>query len=243
MTLDEKKRIIKEHFKYLFIAGLEYSLVFYASKARLKKVVELKNEHYLLDHYEKEPVILLCPHFVGLDLGAICLSLDVVGFSMYSKQKSELITNRIKEARLRFIGHLGGEIFARQEGLRPIIRRLKESKRIFYYLPDQDFGERDSLYVPFFAHPTCATVNALPKLVTLTSAKVVPTIVYWDGKKYVMEFFEAWDNYPTDNLTQDVARMNQFIENVVKEHIEQYFWLHKRFKTQPDGRHKLYQEC
>lgn len=244
MSEKQKRDIIKEHFKYLITSSLEYGLVFYAKAERIQKLVKLKNLEYILEHYEKRPIILLCPHFVGLDLGAMRLSQEIVGFSIYSRQKNSLLTEKLKDARIRFIKDKGGEIFARQEGLRPIIKRLRQTKRAFYYLPDQDFGERDSVYVPFFAFPTCATVNVLPKLVELTDAVVVPTAVYREENHYEMEFFSAWGNYPCGEIKNDVIKMNQFIENAVMRNIAQYFWLHKRFKTQPgQERGLLYKDC
>ncbi|MEN9391333.1 MAG: hypothetical protein RL017_631, partial [Pseudomonadota bacterium] len=189
-------------------------------------------------------VIILCPHFVGLDLGAIRLSLEVVGYSVYSKQKNDSITDKLVQARIRFFKDKGGKIFARQDGLRVIIKKLRETKRVFYYLPDQDFGERDSIFVPFFAFPNCATVSALPKIVKMTNAVVVPAAVYKKGNGYEMEFFPAWENYPTTDITQDVIRMNQFVEAAVSKDIAQYFWLHKRFKTQPQmERGSIYKDC
>lgn len=244
MSEAEKNHIIKEHFKYLITSALEYGLVFYASRERIQAFVKLKNLEYVMEHYEKRPIILLCPHFVGLDLGALRLSHEIVGFSIYSRQRNSLITEKLKDARVRFIKDQGGEIFARQEGLRPIIKRLKDTKRAFYYLPDQDFGERDSLYIPFFAFPTCATVNVLPKLAQLTGAIVVPTAVYRVGDHYEMEFSKGWESYPTGNLEADVIRMNQFVESAVLKNLPQYFWLHKRFKTQPGmERGSLYKDC
>lgn len=231
----EKERIIKEHFKYLVTAGFEYSLLFYGSPDRLRDLVRVKNEHYFFRHYKKRPIIVLSPHFVGLDLAGVRFSLDSVGYGLYSKQKNNLLTERIKEARLRFVKDRGGELFARSEGLRPLIRRLRQTKLVFYYLPDQDLGERDSLYVPFFAHPTCATVNVLPKLVELTGAIVIPAFVYkGDDHKYTLEFSEPWENYPSGDLKQDIIRMNECTEQMILRALPQYFWLHKRFKTQPN---------
>lgn len=244
MSEEEKHKIIKQHFKHLLTSGIEYGLVFYASKTRIKEMVKMKNFNFVLEHYEKRPVILLLPHLVGLDLGAMRINLEVVGYSIYSQQKNSLIAKKLKQARLRFTSDKGGEIFSRQEGLRPIIRLLRQTKRVFGYLPDQDFGEKDSIYVPFFAYPTCATVNMLPKLAKITDAVVVPVIIHRVGKCYEMEFFKAWDNYPSNDLQADVIRMNNFVESAIKQDISQYFWLHKRFKSQPGfPRGYLYQDC
>lgn len=233
MSDAEKNSIIREHFKYLVNSALQYGLLFYGSPQQIKKLVKLKNFEYVLEYYEKRPIILLCPHFVGLDLAASRMTLEIVGYSIYSQQKNSLISEKLKYARLRFIKDKGGEVFARKEGLRPIIKRLRETKRVFYYLPDQDFGERDSIYVPFFAHPTCATVNVLPKLVQLTDALVIPVFVYWQNNEYIVEFSKPWEIYPGGDIKQDIIKMNKVIEEMVLRAKPQYFWLHKRFKTQP----------
>lgn len=234
MSVKEKKQIIYEHFKYLINSALQYGLIFYGSRSQIQKLVKLKNFEYVMEHYEKRPVILLCPHFVGLDLAASRMTLEIVGYSIYSEQKNSLISEKLKDARLRFIKDQGGEVFSRKEGLRPVIKRLRDTRRVFYYLPDQDFGERDSLYVPFFAHPTCATVNVLPKLVQLTDALVIPVFVYWQDNEYIVEFSKPWEAYPSGDLRQDIVKMNQVIEEMVLKAKPQYFWLHKRFKTQPN---------
>jgi Kdo2-lipid IVA lauroyltransferase/acyltransferase len=230
----EKHEIIKEHFKRLVTAVLEYGLVFYANKERLQKIVKIKNAHYMWQYYENQPIIILCPHFVGLDLAAIRLSLDFTGYTMYSQQKNSLITDKLSNARLRFINDKGAKVFARRNALRPIIKLMRENKLPFYYLPDQDFGEKDSVFVPFFAYPTCATVTALPKLVQLTNAVVIPLLVHRIGNGYEVEFYPPWENYPSGNITDDVKYMNSCIEGMVLRAMPEYFWLHKRFKTQPD---------
>lgn len=244
MSETEKQQIIKKHFKYLMTSALEYGFVFYASEQLMRKLVKFKNEHFYQQHYGKSPIIFLCPHFVGLDMLSIRLTLDITGYSIYSRQKNSYVTEKITKARMRFLHRSGGEIFARQDGLRPVIKKLRESKKALYYLPDQDFGERDSIYVPFFAYSTCATVSVLPKLVRLTNAVVVPLVIHKRGLSYEAEFFEAWDNYPSGNLVKDVTRMNKFVEQVIDKNIAQYFWLHKRFKTQPNMRRgALYDDC
>lgn len=232
MPEDEKHRIIKAHFKCLLASVLEYSYVFYASRDKIKKIVTYKNIHYLDKHYGHKPIILLCPHFVGLDLAALRLTIDYIGFTLAFKQKNVYVNKMLIHARSRFMKNKGGEIFTRERGLRPIIKKLRMDKQIFYYLPDQDFGEKDSLFVPFFSYPECATISALPKLALLSDAVIVPMVVYRRDHGYEIEFFENLENYPTTNVENDVILMNQFIEKVALEHIDEYYWLHKRFKTQ-----------
>ena len=240
----EKNHLIKEHFKELIRSGLCYGLIFYASPDKLRKVVEIRG----LENYNKVrgqiPVVLLAPHFLALDIGANRLTLETPGYSVYAEQRNAYLTERIKQARLRFIKDQGGEIFSRREGLRLIVRKMKQTLIPFYYLPDQDMDERDSVYVPFFAHPVCATLETLPKLVKLTNAAVIPMATYREGKKYVVELSPAWENYPSGDIPADVTYMNRYIEKMIMKHPSQYLWLHKRFKTQPNlPRGKLYENC
>ena len=242
MGLSEKQQIIKQHFKDLSTSALGYGKIFYASENELKKIVKLKNIHYVYEYYQKRPIILLCPHFVGLDLAAIRLTIDIAGYGVYSTQKSDYLTGVIKKARQRFNHKKGGEMFSRKEGLRSIIKKMRKTNLPLFYLPDQDLGLQDSIFVPFFAHKTCATIDTLPKLAKLTNAIIIPMATYRRGNHYEIEIFPPWEDYPTDNIEQDVIRMNSFIEMSIMQDIAQYFWLHKRFKTQPDGRHKLYKK-
>ena len=111
----------------------------------------------------------------------------------------------------------------------------------FYYLPDMDFGERDSMFVPFFGVPA-ATITGLARIAAMTGAVVVPAVTTQlpGGDGYVLRFYPAWDHYPGGDLAADTRRMNAFIEERVREMPEQYYWLHKRFKTRPAGEERIY---
>jgi KDO2-lipid IV(A) lauroyltransferase len=111
----------------------------------------------------------------------------------------------------------------------------------FYYLPDMDFGARDSVFVPFFGVPT-ATITGLSRIARLAGAAIVPVLTQQlpGGRGYVLRFYPAWDRFPTDDPEADARRMNAFIEERVREMPEQYHWLHKRFKTRPAGSPRVY---
>lgn len=237
--------LLKQHFAELVRFSLMYGLIFYASPRKLRRLVKVRGYENFAQFNGRRPVIYLAPHFLGLDIGANRLTLETPGYSIYATQRNSYLTQRIKEARLRFIKDKGGEIFSRQEGLRTIVRKMKQTRIPFYYLPDQDMDARDSVYVPFFAHPTCATLATLPKLIKLTGAAVVPMATYREGNHFVVELFPAWnDTYPTGNEITDVTTMNRYLETMIMKYPAQYLWLHKRFKTQPNLRRgKLYENC
>jgi KDO2-lipid IV(A) lauroyltransferase len=98
------------------------------------------------------------------------------------------------------------------------------------------------VFVPFFGVPA-ATVSALPRLAKLTGAQIVPVITRQlpGGGGYRVRFYPPWDNFPGDDLEADVARMNAFIEDRIREMPPQYQWLHRRFKTRPTGEPSLYE--
>ena len=111
-----------------------------------------------------------------------------------------------------------------------------------YYLPDMDLGARDALFVPFFNVPA-ATITGLSRMARLARAVVVPAVTRQlpGAAGYVLQFYPAWENYPTDDVEADTRRMNAFIEERVREMPAQYYWVHKRFKTRPPGEASPYE--
>jgi KDO2-lipid IV(A) lauroyltransferase len=157
--------------------------------------------------------------------------------TMYGKQKNAALDAAIRRGRLRF-----GEptVISRQDGIRPVIRTLRDGTP-FYYLPDMDLGPKESIFAPFFGVQT-ATVPALSRLAQVSRAKVMPVITRQlpDGEGYAARFYPVWDDFPTGDIDADTRRMNEFIEARVREMPEQYYWVHKRFKTRPPGEARFY---
>ena len=243
-SLAEKQRILRQHFAELFIIGLDYGLLFGASKFRMRRLIKYRGFANFEKYYKQRPIVLLAPHFIGLDIGGNRTTMDISGYTMFSEQRNQYLSERVKQARTRFMIHNGGENFSRQDGLRTIVKKMKQNKLPFYYLPDQDMDEKSSVYVPFFAHPNCATLDTLPKILKLADAVVIPMATYREGNQYVIEFGPAWENYPSGDVHADVAFMNRQIEAMIIKHPSQYLWIHKRFKTQPNlPRGQLYEGC
>jgi KDO2-lipid IV(A) lauroyltransferase len=104
-----------------------------------------------------------------------------------------------------------------------------------------DYGARNSTFVPFFGVPTC-TLTAVGRLAKVGRAQVVPFIgeVLPNYKGYRLRVFKPWDNYPTGDDDADARRMNEFLEEQIPLIPEQYYWVHKRFKTRPPGEPRVY---
>src|SRR3972149_3281653 len=112
------------------------------------------------------PLILLAPHFVGLDMGGVRLTLDIDMVSIYARQKNEVFDAVLYAGRMRF-GRL--TLLSRQDGVRPALRAM-QAGRPFYYLPDMDYGERDTMFVPFFG-VDAATITGVSRLARLGQAR------------------------------------------------------------------------
>ena len=233
----EHKRLILTNFYYMIRLTLEYGVAWWSSAARIRRLVTIKHLHYVTDLQNRgENIILFYPHFVGFELCSLALNQIIPLVSVYSNQKNAIANKQILQGRQRFRNVY---LVSRQQGLRSVIKAMQRNQAPFLYLPDQDFGARDSLFVPFF-NIEAATITGLARISKLARAKVVPAIARRIGHRFELEFFPPWDNYPTEDLKADTYRMNTFLEQQIREIPEQYFWLHKRFKTRPPGQEALY---
>lgn len=235
---DEARResVLEAHFRAVGRSILEATIAWWASEARLRRLVRIEGEEHARALGDRR-VIFLVPHFVGIELEGLRMSMDYKGMAVYSHQKNKVFDEFLVRVRSRFPGT---RMVARQEGVKTLLRGFKDGLGL-QLSPDLDLGPRDAVFVPFFGVRT-ATVTALSRLARLTGAAVVPVVVRQlpGGEGYVMRMYPAWDNYPGASPEEDTRRMNAFIEERVLEMPEQYYWLHKRFKTRPDGEEGFY---
>ncbi len=226
----ERKRLARRHLAALVRSVLELGNLWWASRDRIDGLVRLKK----LEHTETawRPIIFLTPHLVGLEMQGARMGMAFRGVGFFTPYKNPLVDQQVRAARDR----LGDVVMLeRKKGLRPLIRAIRDGRNL-YFLPDMDFGDRDSIFAPFFGIPA-ATVTTLPWLAHMTGAVVVPCVCHQlpDYQGYEVEFFPAWRDFPSGNVSADQARMNAFIEAQARRYPEQYFWSHKRFRTRPDA--------
>ena len=224
----------RQHFIAFSRAVLDRTLGWWASKERLQRMIRVKGEEHLIVP-EGTSLIVLSPHFVGLDAAATRLTMLAAGCTVYSKQKNPVFDKLLFDGRHRFQRCL---LLSRQDGMRKVIKAIKQGLP-FYYLPDMDFGPEDSIFVPFFGVPA-ATIPGVSRLARLTGARVIACVTRQVADGYEVEITPAWDNFPGESVEADTELVNRFIESQVLHMPEQYFWLHKRFKTRPPGEQRFY---
>jgi len=234
-----RDQILRRHFRALGRASLQDSVSWWGSREEVERLTHFEGEEHVREHLGK-PLIWLAPHFVGLNIGGVRVTASYAPIvSMYASIKNPIIGRLMLHARTRFhAGEAGSEMYSRQDGIKPVLRAIRKGLP-FYYLPDMDYGPRDAVFVPFFGIPT-ATISGLSRLARASGAVVIPCITRQQGGGYVTRFYPAWENFPTDDLEADTRRMNAFIEDRIREIPEQYFWVHKRFKTRPEGEASFY---
>ncbi len=230
-----RKRLARAHFASLGQGFFDVMIAWWASSARLSRLVTFRGREHYDQALARGNVILLVPHFAALEIGCV-LSLERPMANVYRR-----LPNPVFEAAFRrAIGRFGATMITQQEGVRPVLKALREG-RVLYYLPDQDFGEPSSVFAPFFGVPTI-TLHAVGRLARAVSAQVVPCYVWQKprGQGYEIAFAPPLANFPSGDALTDATATNRAIEEGVREHPEQYFWVHKRFKTRPPGMPPVY---
>jgi KDO2-lipid IV(A) lauroyltransferase len=234
----QRRRLARAHFGYLGAAALTQGLVWSASRARLARLARIQGrEHLDAVLAAGEPLIVLVPHFLGLELGgAVFTALLHPGMYMYQRVRNPVLDWQMKRARTRF-GSLPVE---HREDLRGLIRQLKAGTP-FFYLPDQDAGKRRGVFAPFCGQPA-ATVATLGRIARLARARVIPLFIHFlpGGQGIELRFAPPIEGLSGQDAQVDATRMNQVIEAEIRRTPAQYFWVHRRFKTRPSGMSPLY---
>ncbi len=238
LSENEREELVKNHFRALGRSILERSLLWWASRERLERLIHIEGADRIRAQLDAgRPVILLAPHFVGLDAGGVAVAMRFDSLSMYAEQANPVFDRLLLNGRRRFGDQM---LLTRQDGIRATVKAMK-SGRPFYYLPDLNTRRREAVFVPFFGIQA-ATTAGLSRLARAAGAVVLTCVtrIRPDGKGYVTEIGEAWADFPTADAEADTARMNTWIEAAVRAMPEQYYWVHRRFKTRPQGEKRFY---
>lgn len=238
LSADQRQALAREHFQWLGRSIVERSLLWYASPARLKRLIRVEGDVQLAERSERA-VMWLVPHFMALDVAGAATQLFQKQWvaSIYQQQSDPVMDAAMRRGRLRF----GlGEVFPRSDSAKPLLRAIRRGVA-FFNLPDMDFGERDAAFVPFFGVPA-ATLLAPSRMARALNMVVQPVVARMlpGGQGYVVRFLPPLEGFPSDDALADTTRMNRWIEDEIRANPAQYLWVHKRFKTRPTGEPDVY---
>jgi len=228
----EREQMERDYFRVLSQTFLDYGLLWWGSRRRLDQILTLEGGEHLQKVLENGgKAILLTSHNVALDFGAAALTRFYPSVGLIKPARNPLIDWLMARGRTRFKGVL----FLRDKGMRPVVRAIKHG-RAFYYLPDEDLGPEQSVFVPFFGVQT-ATLTALSKLSRMTGAAVLPFATVYDPQSghYHARILPPLENFPTDDESADAACMNRELEKLIALAPSQYMWSMRIFQSRPDG--------
>ena len=230
--------IAREHWKLLGRSIAERGIIWLGSAQAVSSMIEVRSA---VDLRDQKPRILVNMHFTGIE-GSIVISALAKerGWprtsGLFQRMKNSFFNERIIRWRNRF----GGNAIDRQGNLLPLIREIRKGNLIII-APDLDLGLRDSVFVPFFGVQT-NTITAVSRLASIAQAEVcmMVTTLLPDRSHYCCVISKPIDGFPSDDPISDTARLNTIYEAEIRQHVAEYYWVHKRFKNRPDGQASPY---
>ena len=236
LTSTEKDELLLKSFESLGIGILEVGVAWWSSREKLEHSWVLSGREHIDEC--QSGVILMGIHQTCIEMAGAAASLAISADVTYRRHRNPFYEYMQRSRRLRF--NEAGRRLVERKDVRAFIRGLKAG-RVMWYLPDQDYGPKQSVFVPFMGI-NAATITGTAKLCRMTGAKVVPISAYRNYKtgKYHITFHKPWDDFPAGVDEADALRVNQHVESILRQRPEDYFWVHRRFKTRPPGESPLY---
>ncbi len=231
-----RKALLDRCMTSLGISLVEMTLAWWASRHKLERLARIEGlEHLTTTLAEGHGAILLAGHFGTLEIAGRLLLQHVPACYTYQELTNPVFDRAMLRVRRRLIPCL-----IHRNDMRGLLRALKDGKAV-WYAPDQDLGERQSVFVPFFGI-AAATLTATSRIVALSGAQVLPFFVERlpDARGYRLVIEPPLENFPGDDPVADAQRLNALLETQIRAIPEQYLWVHRRFKTRPAGEAKLY---
>lgn len=231
LTKDARDNLVREHFAALGISLFEFSRAWWGSIAPLQRNLEIEGLENLMNAVNNgKGVILVSGHFTTLEVCGRLLTHYLPVAGMYRPYSSKAMEWAVKRGRLRY----AAAMFQKTE-MRPAVKHLKQGG-VLWYAPDQDPSRGDTVFVDFFGVPA-NTLASTHQLARLSGSTVICfTHRRREDGSYHLALSKPLDPYPTKDATQDTAAIIQAIEHMARQAPEQYLWIHRRFKRQPDGR-------
>jgi len=241
LNADARERLAKENFASTGIAVFEMAISWFWPLARLRKLGFIEGlEHLQQAQQAGQGVILMAAHFTTLEIGAALLGGQHSIDGMYRTHDNPLFDWLQRKGRER---HNADSLAVDREDVRGALRLLRQG-RALWYAPDQDYGLKHSLFVPLFG-VNAATVTATSSFARLGKARVLPFTQerLADGRGYRLVVHPPFTDFPGESEAMDCLRINQWLEQAIRAHPEQYLWAHRRFKTRPEGEPSLYKKA
>jgi Kdo2-lipid IVA lauroyltransferase/acyltransferase len=238
LDADAQRALIKAIFRSTGISAMETAMAWFNDPEDYRSRVTVEGlEHLQAAQAQGRGVLLIGAHFATLDLAGCLVALFADFDVMYKRSKNPIIENSMRKGRER---HFGAVIERRDT--RQVMRRLRQGRTI-WYAADQDYGRQHSVFAPFFGQQA-ATIVAASRLARLNDSPALLISHFRDERRctWSLRFSPIIDGFPSGDDVADATCVNAMIEAEIRRHPEQYLWLHRRFKTRPEGEEKPYRK-
>lgn len=236
--MDESKReaILKANIDNSGIALFETAMAWFWSDRRVNKHVTINGmEHLEALEKDGKGVLMLAVHSMNLELGARAFGIQKSGMGVYRPNNNPCFDYFQYKGRSR-----SNRTLIDRKNVRGMLDALNSGKRV-WYAPDHDYGTRRSTFAPLFAVKNACTTTGTSLLVDATDCAIVPfTMVRGDDGHYTLTIREPVDGFPKGDTRNAAIFINKIVEESIMASPSQYMWLHRRFKTRPQGEDCLY---
>jgi KDO2-lipid IV(A) lauroyltransferase len=199
-----------------------------------------------LENYERarargKGVLFLTAHFGGWELSAFAHSLHGHWLHVVMRPMDNHYLDRMLQS---YRTMHGNKTVAKDDFVRGLLAAMKAGETVGI-LMDTNMTPPQGVFVDFFGIPAC-TASGLARIALRTDAAVVPGFTIWDKAlgKYRLRFDPALQLIRTGDLEADIVANTQkfttVIENYVRKYPDQWLWVHRRWKTRPEGEKGLY---
>lgn len=234
---ERKKEVLRESFNSLARMITEVAWSWSGLTGRISKIGKLHGLGNLSKAQEQgNGVLLVTGHSTCLEIGACIFGYQTSVGGVYRPLRNPVVEWYQNRSRARYT-----EFMINKRNAITVVKKLRRGATV-WYAPDQDFGLKQSAFIPFFGIQT-ATLLATHRLPLMTGCAVVPMYPIYDKRtrKYDVYLLPALENYPSEDPVADLTRINSMIEEHIRKAPEQYWWIHRRFKTRPEGEKPFYE--
>ena len=238
----ERARILRGEFTSLGRQLAEMSQFPRYTKDNIDDIVVYDGlENYERAYARGKGVLFLTAHFGGWELSAFAHSLHGHWLHVVMRPMDNPYLDRLLQ---RYRSMHGNKVVDKDDFVRGLLAAMKAGETVGI-LMDTNMTPPQGVFVDFFGIPAC-TASGLARIALRTDAAVVPGFTIWDEKlrKYRLRFDPALDLIRTGDLEADIVANTQMftkvIEDYVRKYPEQWLWVHRRWKTRPEGQPPLY---
>lgn len=242
MTEGERERILSGCFQNLGRLLVEFTHFPGLSKANISKfVIHDGLENYVEGLRRGRGVIFMTAHFGSWELSSFAHA--VYGFPL--KFIVRPIDNKRVEGLISSYRTASGNVpIDRRNAGRDVLKALRQNEAVGI-LFDQNTTRSEGVFAEFFGVPA-STTPAIALFALRTGAAVIPGFLIWDTalRKHRLRLDPPVELINTGDHDRDVLEntklFNKILEGYVRQHPDQWLWIHRRWKTRPEGEPSIY---